>query len=89
MLVIQLHQRILIFPRSAAHAVHPQQSNCPIIIRTRDQFIVAVIVLCVQHKRMMVCVNFNWKILLSSVPKFQALIMAGHQVILFVGVVID
>jgi hypothetical protein len=50
---------------------------------------VAVVVFCVQYKRMMVCVNFYWKILLSSVPKFQALIMAGHQVILFVGVVID
>lgn len=65
-----------------------EESYSAVIVSTGDELIVAVVVLGLSEKVMVIFIAPHWHVPSSHVPKLYGLMMAGHEVALFVGIVI-
>lgn len=68
--------------------MQPKQPNSPIIVCASDELIVTVVVLRLREKIMVVFIAPHRYIASPHVPKLDGLVMASHEIALFVRVVI-
>ena len=65
-----------------------EQSNSAVIVCASNQFIVTGIVFGPGEQIVVVFVRSHWQVASADVPKLEGLVVAGHEVALFVGIVI-
>ena len=68
--------------------MQPNKSNSPVVVCAGDELIVAVVVLRLSEKIMVVFIAPHRHIASPHVPKLDRLVMASHEIALFVRVVI-